>query len=95
MTITVPVAAAGGMPIVGPALEEIMVDNAQNLAPCAEVFTWPLTYPAATLDKSEATLTVRRYRGDQPSIILAEDWRYRDASTIGLLPEVGGLSSAA
>jgi alpha/beta hydrolase family protein len=87
MTITVPGASAGGKPIVGPALEEIMVGNLQNVAPHDQVFTWPLTYPAATPDKSQATLTVRGYRGDQPSLILAENWHYRDASTIGLLPE--------
>jgi hypothetical protein len=64
LTMTVPVASAGGKPIVGPALEEIMLENAQNVTPDSEVFTWPLTYPASTLDASRATLTVRKYRGD-------------------------------
>ncbi|HKA53179.1 MAG TPA: alpha/beta hydrolase domain-containing protein, partial [Candidatus Binatia bacterium] len=86
LTMTVPVASAGGKPIVGPALEEIMIENAQNVAPDGEVFTWPLTYPAATLDTSRATLTVRKYRGDQPTVIPAAEWQYLDASTIGLLP---------
>jgi hypothetical protein len=86
MTTTVPIAFAGGKPIVGPALEEIMADNAQNVTPGNDVFTWPLTYPAATLDKSKATLTVRKYRSDQPVLIRAEDWQYLDAATIGLLP---------
>ena len=86
MTTTVPIAITGGKPIVGPALEEIMADNAQNVTPDKDVLTWPLTYPAATLDRSEATLTVRKYRGDQPTLIHAEDWQYLDASTIGLLP---------
>jgi hypothetical protein len=86
MTTTVPIASTSGKPIVGPALEEIMVDNAQNVPPSNEVFTWPLTCPAATLDKSEATLTVRKYRSDQPIVIPAEDWQYLDPSTIGLAP---------
>jgi len=86
MTMTVPIASAGGKPIVGPALEEIMIDNAQNVTPNAEVFTWPLTYPAATLDTSKATLTVRKYRGEQPTVIPAQEWQYLNASTIGLLP---------
>jgi hypothetical protein len=86
LTITVPIASAGGRPVVGPALEEIMPDNAQNVSPDAEVLTWPLTYPAATLDTSKATLTVRKYRGDQPTVIPAGEWHYLNASTIGLLP---------
>ncbi|HEV8714807.1 MAG TPA: alpha/beta hydrolase domain-containing protein [Candidatus Binatia bacterium] len=86
MTTTVPIASACGKPIVGPALEEIMPDNAQNVMPDNEVLTWPLTYSAATLDKSQATLTVRKYRGDQPTVIPANDWQYLNASTIGLLP---------
>ena len=55
MTMTVPIVSAGSTPIVGPALEEIMVDNPQI---DDKVSSWPLTYPAATLDQSEATLTV-------------------------------------
>src|SRR5215510_16109457 len=86
LTMTVPVASAGGKPIVGPALEEIMVDNAQNVTPDAAVLSWPLTYPAATLDESKATLTVRQYRSDPPTVIPATEWQYLDASTIGLLP---------
>jgi hypothetical protein len=86
MTTTVPIASVDGKPIVGPALEEIVVDNAQNVTPDNEVFSWPLTYPAATLDKSKATLTVRKSRADQPTVIPSEDWQYLDPSTIGLLP---------
>ena len=82
MTITVPVASIDGKPIVGPALEEIMADTPQT--PSGDVFTWPLTYPAATLDKAEATLTVSRYREDPPTLVAADQWEYRDASTIGL-----------
>jgi len=86
LTMTVPIASAGGQPLVGPALEEIVVDNAQNVTPDAAVLSWPLTYPAATLDESKATLTVRQYRSDPPTVIPATEWQYLDASTIGLRP---------
>ena len=58
----------------------------QNVTPDSEVFTWPLTYPAATLDPSKATLTVRKYRTDQPTLIPATEWQYLKVTTIGLLP---------
>jgi len=83
MTMTVPIASAGSTPIVGPALEEIMVDNPQT---DDKVSSFSLTYPAATLDQSEATLTVRKYRGDQPAVIPTTDWKYLNPSTIGLIP---------
>jgi hypothetical protein len=86
MTTTVPIAFTGGTPIVGPALEELMPENAQHVPPDSEVFTWPLTYPAASLDTSKATLTVRKYRTDQPTVIPAPEWQYLNASTIGMLP---------
>src|SRR6266852_2850345 len=68
---------------IGLALEEIMVDNPQT---DDKVSSFSLTYPAATLDQSEATLTVRKYRGDQPAVIPTTDWKYLNPSTIGLLP---------
>jgi hypothetical protein len=83
MTMTVPIVSAGSTPIVGPALEEIMVDNPQI---DDKVSSWPLTYPAATLDQSEATLTVRKYRRDQPTVIPTSDWKYLNPSMIGLIP---------
>lgn len=86
LTTTVPIAIRDGKPIVGPALEEIMADSPQNVAPDKGAFAWPLTYPAASLDKSQATLTVRKYRDDEPTVIPADEWEYVDASTIGLIP---------
>ncbi|MGO9266626.1 MAG: alpha/beta hydrolase domain-containing protein [Candidatus Binataceae bacterium] len=86
LTTTVPIASVGGKPIVGPALEEIMVDSPQNISPEAEVFAWPLTYPAASLDKSAATLTVRKYRDDPPTALALTDWEYLNSSMIGLMP---------
>ncbi|NOT54825.1 MAG: hypothetical protein HOP18_09495, partial [Deltaproteobacteria bacterium] len=86
MTMRVPVAAVDGKPVVGPSLEEIMAENARHVAPGTAVMSWPLTYPAATLDQSRATLTVRAYRSDPPTVIPPTDWEYLDASTIGLRP---------
>jgi hypothetical protein len=87
MTITVPLASEHGKALVGPSLEEIMVENVRHVPPGTEVLTWPLTYPAATLDQSQATLTVRQYRSDPSTVIPSTAWQYLDASTIGLRPE--------
>ena len=87
MTTSVPVARENGRPIVGPALEEIMVDNVQTAVPGQAVYRYPLTYPAASLDTSQASLTVREYRSDEPRLIPPTDWHYLDASMIGLLPQ--------
>src|SRR5260370_19059185 len=92
MTMTVPIASAGSTPIVGPALEEIMVDTPQT---DDKVSSFSLTYPAATLDQSKATLTVRKYRADQPAAIRATDWKYLNPSTIRLFRRERKLSSAA
>ena len=45
-----------------------------------------LAYPTATLEKSEATLTVRARLGDRPTTIPATAWEYVDEKTIRLLP---------
>jgi hypothetical protein len=86
MTMTVPIAEIDGKPIVATALEEIMADMPQNPSPTAEMLNWPLTYPAATMDKSEATLTVRKYREDQPTAVQTDQWEYIDSSTVALSP---------
>ena len=44
LTITLPVASVDGKPIVGRALEEIIVDTPQNIASDQEVVRRPLTY---------------------------------------------------
>lgn len=87
MTTTVPIASKNGNPIVGPALEELMVENVRNVTPGSDVMTLSLTYPAATLEQTQATLTVRQYRSDPPTVIPTSEWRYLDSSMIGLLPE--------
>ena len=80
LTITVPVAInADGSPVTGPSLEEFVIDNATTV-------TVPLTYPAAAMDKSLASLTVREKYGDPPMTIPATGWEYVNALSIRLLP---------
>src|SRR5262249_24121717 len=79
-TITVPVAKnLDGTPIVGPALEEFVIDNATTM-------TGTLTYPAATLDKSQASLTVRVRYTAPPMPIPPDGWAYANDRTVRLLP---------
>jgi hypothetical protein len=79
-TIAVPVAKnPDGSAIVGPALEEFVIDNSSTL-------TGPLTYPAASIDKSQATLTMRVRYEDPPALVPAANWEYVNARTIRLLP---------
>jgi Alpha/beta hydrolase domain len=80
LTMTVPVATnPDGSPVTGPALEEFVVDDTTTM-------TGKLTYPAATLDKSSASLTVRVLYSDQPVPVAPENWQYVDARSIRLLP---------
>ncbi|HLG97274.1 MAG TPA: alpha/beta hydrolase domain-containing protein [Bryobacteraceae bacterium] len=80
LSITVPVATnPDGTSIVGPAVEEFAIDNSTTM-------TAALTYAAASLDQSQANLTVRNHYSDAPTPIPASGWRYVDAKTIALLP---------
>jgi hypothetical protein len=82
-TIHVPVATnADGSPIVGPAMEEFVIDNDGTTA-------GRLTYLPATLDKSKATLTVRTRYEDEPAVVPADQWEFTDAAGKGvrLVPE--------
>jgi hypothetical protein len=45
-----------------------------------------LTYPAATLDKSQASLTVRNRYSDPPKTVAATDWEFVNAQSVRLLP---------
>lgn len=74
----------GGAPVVGPAVEELIFDN---LPPAPQPTTATLSYPAATLDTTRATLTVRTRFDDAQTAIAATSWRFNDARTIQLLPE--------
>jgi hypothetical protein len=62
-----------GSVITGPSYEYIVVGTA-----AASV---ALTYPAATLDKTKATLTHRVHLNDAPEIIPAAGWNYNAAGT--------------
>src|SRR5262249_14797162 len=62
-----------GTPIVGRAHEEFVVDDAATTA-------GPLTYPAATLDRAQGSLTVRGRYQDPPAPVPATDWEYADAA---------------
>jgi alpha/beta hydrolase family protein len=70
-TITLPVATnPGGSSITGPSFEYIVTSAA----------TYALTYPAATLDQNEATLTHRIHLDDTPTVLPPSAWAYTDAS---------------
>ena len=80
LNVTLPVAVnRDGSPIVGPSLEELVIDNDTTT-------TGRLTYPAATHDTTQATLTVRTRYGDAPQALAPDAWEYVDARTIRLLP---------
>jgi len=80
-TISVPVAKnADGSSITGPAYEYIENDNATTTS-------YTLTYPAATGDQAQATLTTRVHLDDTPQVIPASGWQYTNGGTaIQLLP---------
>jgi Alpha/beta hydrolase domain len=80
LTISVAVARnPDGSSITGRSYEYINFDNAKAMR-------YELAYPAATLDKSKATLTVRARLDDQPTTVPASSWEYVDERTIRLLP---------
>src|SRR6266700_3643119 len=78
-TITLPIARnPDGSSITGPSYEYIVNAGA----------SYTLTYPAATLDRSKATLTHRIHLNDAPQIIPEAGWRYNAKGTaIMLLPD--------
>src|SRR5205823_1893094 len=77
-TITLPVVRnADGSPITGPAYEYIVNGGT----------SYELTYAAATIDRSKATLTHRVHLNDKPEIVPPSGWQYNaDGTAIGLLP---------
>ena len=78
-TITLPVAKnPDGSAITGPGYEYI-VTGAKS---------YKLAYPAATTDRSKATLTHRARLDDVPQVVPATGWTYNaDGTAISLLPE--------
>jgi Alpha/beta hydrolase domain len=80
LAITAPVAKnPDGSPVTGPSYEYINFDNATSMR-------YRLAYPAATLDKSKATLTVRARLDDEPATVPQSGWEFVDDKTIRLLP---------
>src|SRR5437870_9774400 len=77
-TITLPIAKnPDGSSITGPSFEYIVNAGA----------SYALTYPAATLDRSKATLTHRVHLNDAPQAIPESGWQYDAKGTaITLLP---------
>jgi hypothetical protein len=69
-------------PIIGPALEEFSIDDNTTT-------TGSLTYPAATLDRSDATLTMRMRYEDQPIAIPQDKWDY--ANEAGTAIKLSGV----
>ena len=69
-TLKAPIAVnPDGSPIIGPAMEEFVVDDNSTT-------TGALTYPAATLEKAKAALTMRVHYEDQPIVVAADRWDY-------------------
>lgn len=78
-TITLPVAKnPNGSTITGPSYEYIVTGGT----------SYPLAYPAASLDPSTATLTHRVHLDDKPEVVPVAGWAYNATGTaIHLLPE--------
>ena len=69
-----PTAANPTGTITGPSYEYIVVGNATTSSVA-------LSYPAATLDKTQATLTHRVHLNDAPQIVPASGWSYNTTGT--------------
>ncbi len=84
-TMTFPIAKnPDGSSITGPAYEYIVSPGA----------SYELTYPAATLDQTKATLTHRVKLNDTPQAIPAAGWRYNASGTAITLWPAGTLFAA-
>lgn len=82
-----PVATMGGQPILGTAREEWIRDTAKAL-------TARLSYPAATLDQSKATLTIRINEGDARQPVPTAQWSYLDETTLRVTEAPGADAGA-
>lgn len=83
-----PVAASGGAPITGQSVEEAVFDDGKPVG------AMKLAYPAASLDQSRASLTVRAYASAAPTPIAAGAWRYSGDSSIEF-SRPGGFDAGA
>jgi len=85
MTISIPPAKKpDGSSITGPSYEYLVSDSTNP----SSRMTFALTYPAANLIKSQATLTVRTHVNDAPVPISETQWEYTSpaGTAIRLLP---------
>ncbi|HEX2115971.1 MAG TPA: alpha/beta hydrolase domain-containing protein, partial [Alphaproteobacteria bacterium] len=82
MAMTVPVATNNGQPIV-----RIIRDELVSGTRGPQVDAFRLSYAAASLEQSQAKLTVRRKEAYAKVDIPASGWAYADARTIKLLPD--------
>jgi hypothetical protein len=89
LTLTVPVAKnRDGSTITGPSYEYIVFDNAATMSST-------LAYPAATLDKSQARLTVRPHLRDEPAEIPASGWDYTSPAGTAIKLTSGAFAQSA
>ena len=87
LTISVPLAGAPGA-ITGPSYEYIVFDNATTL-------TSTLAYPAASLDKSAARLTVKAGLNRPETVIPAAGWDYTTAAGTAIKLTSGPFAQSA
>ena len=89
LTITVPVATnPDGSTITGPSYEYIVFDNSTTLQSV-------LAYPAATLDKSQARLTVKQHLRDAPLDIRSTGWDYTTPAGTAIKLTSGAFQQSA
>jgi hypothetical protein len=81
LRIRVPVATRDGQPIVRVIRDEFVFETRVTTP------TAPLSYEAATLDQSQARLTVRARESDAPVEIPVSGWTYKGPRAIALTPE--------
>ena len=80
LTISVPTAKnPDGSSITGPSYEYIAFDTPKSVR-------YELAYPAATLDRTKAALTVRERLDDAPVVVPPGGWEYVGERAIRLLP---------
>ena len=78
---TFPLATDDGRTITGVSMEEWQDPDSATFG--------RLTYPAATLDESAATLTHRQLQDDPRQTVPADRWRYLDDMTVSVTPPAG------
>lgn len=84
---SLPLATQNGQPIVGITREEWIKDTSKALSP-------RLSYPAATLDQTKATLTVRIKEGESRQTVPPSQWSFVDDSTLRITEAAGADAGA-